>query len=45
MPYRSGNEGKHHPNMKHAGYWQPKEPYVNEKRLEVQRRWMKAQKR
>ncbi len=42
--YKSGNEGRHHPNMKHPGYWQGKLSYVNEKRLEQQRRWMKAQR-
>jgi hypothetical protein len=43
--YKSGlDPAKHYPHLKLGTYFGPREPYVNEKRLDVQRRWMKAQR-
>lgn len=45
MPHKSGiDPTKRYPNLKHDGYFTPRSPYLNEKRLEMQRRWMKAQR-
>lgn len=40
--YSSGNEGRHHPGMVHDGHFGPRTPYVNVRRLALQREWMKG---
>ena len=45
--YKSGlDPAKRYPHLRLGTYFPtgPREPYINEKRLEVQRRWMKAQR-